>query len=123
MIKIKSSTDLIAWQQSYQLALLIYQITKKFPKEELYCLSTQIRRAAISTSSNIAEGFSRGTYRDKNRFYFIALGSLTETQNQLLLARDLGYLPKNQFDNLANKTISINKLINGLIKSPKGLNT
>ena len=123
MLKIKSFTDLIAWQQSYQLALLIYQITKKFPKEELYCLSSQIRRAAISTSSNIAEGFSRRTYKDKNRFYFIALGSLTETQNQLLLAKDLGYLPQNQFNAMANKTISINKLINGLIKSSKKLHT
>lgn len=119
--KIKSFTDLIVWQEGHKLVLEIYLITKKFPKEELFCLTVQVRRAIISFTSNIAEGFSRNSYKEKIQFYSIALGSLTEVQNQILVARDLGYIIKSEFEKLAEKTISLNKMTNGLIKHSRTL--
>lgn len=117
--KIKSFTDLIAWQEAHKLVIMIYRETKKFPKEELFALVTQMRRAVISVSSNIAEGFSRKTLKDKNNFYSMAQGSLTEIQNQLLASRDIGYLPKEDFDRIANQSVIVHKLINGLLRSSK----
>lgn len=117
--KIKSFTDLNAWKESHRLVLLIYEITKSFPKEELFGLTNQMRRAAVSVTSNIAEGFSRSSYKDKAHFYTVALGSLTELQNQLLVARDLRYISKDEFNNLASITVTANKLLNGLIKKSK----
>lgn len=76
--KIKSFTDLNAHKEAHKLVLLIYEITKGFPKEERFCLIDQIRRAAVSIVSNIAEGFSRNTTKDKCQFYSLALGSLSE---------------------------------------------
>ena len=119
--KIKSFTDLNAWKEVHKLVLEIYQITKNFPKEELFGLIIQLRRAVISYTSNIAEGFSRDSYKDKTRFYSIALGSLTEIQNQLLISRDLNYLSKEEFIRLANQTILISKITNGLIKKSKSI--
>ena len=101
--KIKSFTDLNAWKKSHDLVLGVYKITKEFPKEEQFGLINQIRRAVVSITSNIAEGFSRSSYADKSRFYSMSLGSLTETQNQLLIARDLGYINKKEFDKLADE--------------------
>lgn len=117
--KIKSFTDLYAWQEGHSLVLDVYRITKKFPKEELFGLTNQLRRAAVSFTSNLAEGFSRHSYKEKTQFYSIALGSLTEIQNQLLVARDLGYITKEEFDNLARKTVTISKITNGLIKKSR----
>ena len=77
-----SYKELIVWQKSYQLTLEVYAATKKFPKEELFGLVSQIRRAAVSINSNLAKGFSRDTLKDKCNFYFISLASLTELQNQ-----------------------------------------
>ena len=117
--KIKSFTDLNAWKKAHKLALTIYKITKQFPKEELYSLINQIRRAAVSISSNIAEGFSRESYKEKVQFYSIAKGSTTEVQSQLLIARDLKYLSKKEFNKIAELSITTHKLITGLIKSSK----
>ncbi len=114
--KIKSFTDLDAWKEAHKLVLMIYESTKKFPKEELFGLTNQLRRAVISISSNIAEGFSRKTSKDKMHFYSMSLGSLTEVQNQLLVARDVLYLLKEDFNKIAQQTIRVSKLINGLIK-------
>ncbi|OQY68791.1 hypothetical protein B6D29_00290 [Microgenomates bacterium UTCPR1] len=114
--KIKSFTDLIAWKEAHKLAIFVYEATKLFPKEEIYGLTNQVRRAAVSVSSNIAEGFSRRSNAEKRQFYYQALGSLTELQNQLLIARDIKYLTKEKFNELANQTISVSKLINSLIK-------
>jgi len=115
--KIKSFTDLIAWQKAHTLVLLIYKITDKFPQKEIYALRAQITRAVVSISSNIAEGFSRGYRKEKTYFYRTALGSLTEVQDQLLVAKDLGYIDKTSFLEVANLTIEVSKLLNGLIKS------
>ena len=117
--KIRSFTDLIAWQEAHKLVLLIYDITKNYPKEEIFALVSQMRRAVISITSNIAEGFGRKTSKDKNNFYSMAQGSLIEIQNQLLASRDIGYLKSESFNKAASQTILVHKLINGLVKSSK----
>ncbi len=119
--KIRSFTDLDVWKKAHYLATSIYQTTKTFPRDEVFGLISQLRRAAVSVSSNIAEGFTRESYPDKIRFYTIALGSLVEIQNQLLIARDVGYLNKNDFDVLADKTIQVHKLINGLLRKSRSI--
>lgn len=117
--KIKSFTDLNAWKEAHVLVLEIYELTKKFPKDEQFGLTNQIRRAVVSITSNIAEGFSRSSYREKCQFYYMALGSLTEVQNQLLIARDILYITKSEFTVLAGKTVIVSKLLNGLIRKSK----
>ena len=113
----KSFTSLTVWQKAHQFVLATYQASHGFPDTERYGLTSQIQRASISITSNIAEGFVRSGDRDKVKFYNTALGSLAETQNQLLLARDLGYLDEAHFKELANQTVTISTLLNGLIKS------
>ncbi len=122
-MKIQSFTDLIAWKEGHQLVLLVYKITASFPSREANSLVDQMRRCAISITSNIAEGFSRRTNKEKSQFYYMALGSTTELQNQLLIARDLGYINQETFKILADRTVYIHKLLFGLIKSSKILNT
>lgn len=117
MGKIKSFIDLIAWQKGHRMVLAVYEITGQFPNQEQYALVSQMRRCVVSITSNIAEGFSRKSSKEKNRFYFMALGSLAELQNQLLVARDIGYLEEEKFIRLAKDTVSLNKLINGLIRT------
>lgn len=119
--KIKSFTDLKAWQEGHSLVLMIYAVTRGFPKDELFGLTNQLRRAVVSFTSNIAEGFSRHSYKEKLQFYYMALGSLTEVQNQLLVARDIGYISKTEFNKIAQQTVQASKLLNGLIKSCKSL--
>ncbi|MFZ2970116.1 MAG: four helix bundle protein [Minisyncoccia bacterium] len=121
--KIRSFTDLNAWKEGHRLVLMIYEITKDFPKEEIFGLTSQIRRCAVSITSNIAEGFSRQSYKEKVRFYSIALGSTTELQNQLLIARDVGYITKEQFQNIAEQSVKVHKITNGLIKGSKKLDS
>lgn len=120
-IKIKSFTDLKAWQEAYKLVLMIYQITKDFPKEELFGIISQMRRASVSISSNIAEGFSRNSFKDKIRFYYMSQGSVTELQNQLFIAKGLKYINQESFNKISDQTITVHKIINGLIKSSKRL--
>ena len=115
--KIKSFTDLATWQEGHKLVLAIYNITKTFPKEELYSLIDQLRRCSVSITANIAEGFSRQSLKEKIQFYSISKGSLTELQNHLLIARDIGYLTKEDFKSIADQTILVHKLLNGLIRS------
>lgn len=119
--KIKSFTDLIAWKEGHKLVLMIYDETKLFPKEEIFGLVSQIRRCAVSITSNIAEGFSRQSYKEKVQFYSMAQGSVTELQNQLLVAHDVGFITNEKFQNLALQSIKVHKIINGLIKSSKAL--
>lgn len=117
--KIKSFTDLHAWQEAHKLVLMIYEVTSTYPKEERYCLIDQMRRAALSVSSNIAEGFSRQSLLEKKHFYHVALGSLTELQNQLLVSRGLKYILQSKFTEVANQTIVVSRLANALIKYVK----
>ncbi len=87
--KIKSYKDLIVWQKSYELTKLIYTLTMRLPKDEIYGLSSQIRRSAVSIPSNIAEGSHRKTRKDFGQFLHIAFGSVGEVETQLYLCRDL----------------------------------
>ncbi len=121
IVKIRSFTDLNAWSESHKLVIMIYKITKKFPKEAVYSLVDQMRRAAISITSNIAEGFGRQTYKEKVHFYYIAQGSLTELKNQLLLAKDIEYLQKEVFHEIAEQANTAHKLLSGLIKKSKDI--
>ena len=121
MEKIQSFTDLNTWKEAHKLVLEIYKITKAFPKEEQFGLTNQLRRAAVSITSNIAEGFSRQSYKEKLQFYATALGSLTEVQNQLLIAKDVEYISSTEFQNIADQSVTVNKLLNGLIKKTKTL--
>lgn len=114
--KIKSFTDLNAWREGHKLVLMVYGATKNFPKEELFGLISQMRRCAVSITSNIAEGFSRNTVKEKLQFYAISNGSLTELQNQLIIARDISYLQKEDFDKIAKQTVIAHKLLCGLKK-------
>lgn len=112
--KIRSFTDLIAWKEGHTLVLMVYKITEKFPNKEVFALTSQMRRAAVSVTSNIAEGFSRNTAKDKIHFYSIAQGSLTELQNQMLIARDIGYILAHEFNDIAKQTVLVSKLLAGL---------
>src|SRR5260221_14443086 len=118
---IKSFTDLQAWKEGHVLVLLIYKITKSFPAEERFCLIDQMRRCVISITSNIAEGFSRKGSKEKTQFYYMALGSLTELQNQLLVSRDIQYINTKLFHEIAEQTVHVSKLLNGLINSSRNL--
>ena len=117
--KISTFTDLNAWKYGHQLVLEIYKITRIFPKEEQYALVDQMRRAAISIVSNIAEGFSRHSFKEKIQFYYMARGSVTELQSQLLVAKDLDYIEAVTFNKLADLTVLVHKLLTGLITSSR----
>ncbi|MDD5071327.1 MAG: four helix bundle protein [Patescibacteria group bacterium] len=117
--KIKSFTDLVAWKNGHELAIHIYKITKNFPKDEIYGLTNQMRRAAVSVTSNIAEGFGRQGYKEKIQFYYLSQGSLTELKNQLLIAKDIGYINKEDFTISAKIANDAHRLLQGLITSSK----
>lgn len=119
MSKIQSFTDLQAWQEGHKLVLMVYKTTKTFLKEELFCLISQMRRCVVSITSNIAEGFGRFSYKEKVHFYAIARGSLVELQNQLYVARDVGYLKGEIFDEVFEQSVKVHKIINGLLKGAK----
>lgn len=118
---IKSFKDLNAWKEGHKLVLGIYLITENFPRSEQFGLTNQLRRAAVSITSNIAEGFSRNSYKEKAQFYSMALGSLTEAQNQITIANDLNYISNKDYKKLEDQTIIVSKIINGLIKKSKTL--
>ena len=115
--EIQSFRDLNAWKEAHQLAVMTYSITKVYPKEEIFGIVNQMRRSAVSIPSNIAEGFSRISRKEKIQFYTIALGSLSELQSQFLLSIDIGFLAKEQHGIIERQTILVSKLLNGLIKS------
>ena len=106
--------SLFVWQKSRELVKEIYVITKKIPKEELFGLTSQLRRAVISIISNIAEGAGRGTNNDFAHFLDIAQGSAYEVETQIILAFDLEYINQQEFESLNNKVIEIQKMINKL---------
>ena len=122
-IKIQNFTDLTCWKVAHDLAVTIYVVTKKYPKEELFGITSQMRRAAVSVGSNIAEGFSRQSVKEKVQFYAIAKGSLTELENQILLSRDVQLLSASDFLMLEAKIRDTNKLITGLIKYLRSLSS
>jgi four helix bundle protein len=108
--------ELIAWQKADKLAYQVYLITKKFPKDEIYGITSQIRRAALSVPTNIVEGYSRKGTKELLRFIYISLGSLAETEYLLFFAQRLGYLNDSQYQNLEKLRGETGKLLFNLSK-------
>ncbi len=119
MTSIKSFHDLEIWKLSHQLVLEVYKISKMFPKEENFRITSQLLRAAYSIPSNIAEGMGRYTRKEFVNFLTIARGSVEECKYFILLVKDLGYLPEVMFNELTSKYDSLGKMINSLINSLK----
>lgn len=103
----RSFKDVIAWQKAHKLALMVYAFTRQFPKEELFGLTSQMRRAAVSVAANIVEGFAKISDRDKIRFLNIAQGSLAECQYYILLSNDLGFGENKPLQELAEETSKV----------------
>ena len=116
MPTIKSFEELPVWKDARKFANKIYNLTKKFPKEENYGLTSQITRAAVSIGSNIAEGFDRYSKKDFIKFLIIARGSISEIQNDLYIALDLKYINQNDFQETYALAKELGKQINGFIK-------
>jgi four helix bundle protein len=116
MEKTKSFEELIVWQKAHQFVLQVYQITSKFPREEQFGLTSQLRRAAISIPANIVEGYSKKGTKDKLRMMNISQGSLSECKYYLMLAKDLRYAETNT---LSEKLEEVSKLLNGYMRSIK----
>ncbi|MFC2091709.1 four helix bundle protein [Elusimicrobiota bacterium] len=114
--KIKSYEDLEIWQRSMDLVEKIYHFSKSFPKEEVYGLTSQIRRAAISIPSNISEGFARYHNKEYRHFLYIALGSCAELSTQILIAERLRYMNKPDADLIVKEISEISKMTMNLIK-------
>lgn len=115
--KIKKFYELDAWKKGHELVLEIYKLTRDFPKEEVYGIVSQLRRASSSITANIAEGFARYHFKDKIRFYYQARGSVAEVQNFLLLAKDLKFIDLETCKKRGEKANEVSQLINGLIRS------
>jgi len=115
-----SFRDLRVWQQSMDLALNIYRGTQSFPKHELYGLAQQMRRAAVSLPSNIAEGKGHSSDKDFRRFLFHARGSLMELETQIMLAGTLQYLSEEQSRNLRESATQVGRSLAGLLNSLSG---
>ena len=112
----KDYKDLISWQKSMVLATDVYQLTKQFPKEETYGLVSQIRRAAVSVASNIAEGYGRESTLEYIRFLKIARGSLYETETQLYLSQGLQYVTQNDIAPILSLCAEIGRMLNAMLR-------
>ena len=115
MSEITSYRDLDVWKQGRVLVKNVYQVTRRFPKEEQFGLTNQLRRAVISIPSNIAEGCGRNHTKDSTQFFFVARGSLYEVETQLILAADLEYLSIQELEVISAQIIKCKKLLNGFI--------
>ena len=111
----QSYRDLIVWQKSMALATEVYRLTKNLPKDELYGLTNQLRRAVVSIPSNIAEGNGRLSQREYARFLSIARGSKSEVETQLLLCVSLGYLQQSEVDTALNLCVEISKMLSAML--------
>jgi len=111
-------SDLEVWKKAIDFVADVYKITGNFPKEEVYGLTSQIRRAAVSIPSNIAEGSARQSDKEFIQFLYVALGSLVETETQLIISKEIGYL--NDISYLSQEVENIRKMLVGLIKHLKG---
>ncbi|MBI2196086.1 four helix bundle protein [Candidatus Daviesbacteria bacterium] len=121
MGKITKFSDLDAWQEAHMLVDLVYKLTNRFPKSEVYGLTSQLRRAVVSITANIAEGFSRFHYKDRLRFYYDARGSLSEVQSELLDALKVGLINQSVLDKVWPQTERVHLLLGGLIRKTSEL--
>ena len=105
------------WSKSYALTLELYRLSRAFPKEELYGLTSQMRRASVSIGANLAEGCGRRTNAEMGRFVRIAMGSASELDHHLLLCKDLGFLENDQYRGVARKLTEVRKMLSSLLSS------
>lgn len=117
MVATYSFENVIAWQKAHVFVLEVYKITRHFPEDEKFGLTSQFRRAAISIEANIAEGYKKLSKADKLRFFNIAQGSLEECRDYHILSRDLQYINNNEFESLHIKIEETSKLLNSYCKS------
>ena len=115
--KVRTHRDLDVWKKSIDLVTSIYKFTADYPKDEMYGLTSQIRRCAVSIPSNISEGSARTTKKDFSHFLAIALGSIAELETQLIISKNLNYLPDSVLNELMSELISIRRMTLGLRKS------
>jgi four helix bundle protein len=108
--------ELKVWNKAHQLTLDVYRATKSFPREELYNLTNQIRRAAVSIGANIAEGAGKNSRAEFSRFLQIATGSASELEYHLLLSRDLGYLGPEVYQQLSDDVVETKKMLSGFVQ-------
>lgn len=109
--------ELVIWKEGMAVAKEVFKITRNFPPEERYGLTSQILRSAVSISSNIAEGSGRGSNKEFCQFLNISLGSCFELETQILIAKDFNYISKEISDNMTDRLVQLQKMINGLKKS------
>ena len=113
----KPHKRLLVWQQAMHLVVVLYEVTSRFPASELYCLVSQLRRAAISVPSNIAEGLARSTMKDKVHFLIIAQSSLSEVDTQIEISCMVGYISEDEKESLLMSVLQVQALLTGLIRS------
>lgn len=112
---INSYRDLIVWQKSFQLAKIVYKYTSKFPKSEIYGLTSQVQRCAVSIPSNIAEGYARGHRQEYLQFLRIAFGSGAELETQILLTKELNFITEDEYKTISKLLTEVMKMLNTLL--------
>ena len=117
----KNFRDLKVWVKAHHLTLAVYKATSSFPKDELYGLTSQLRRSCLSIPANLAEGCGRGSQADFARFLQVAMGSASELEYHLLLARDLGYLACGDYQPISVSAIEIKRMLSSLIRKLKAV--
>lgn len=118
--EVRGFRTLKAWQKAYELTLETYRLSKNFPKEETYALTSQLQRAAVSVPANIAEGYERNHRKEYLQYLYIAKGSLGEVETYLLLAKDLGYLSEKEYTAISRIRDETARIIKGLIRALEG---
>jgi four helix bundle protein len=113
---VRSFKDLKVWKKGHELTLWIYRVTKSFPKDEMYGMTSQLRRAAASIPANIAEGCVRGSSAEFRHFLQVALGSASELEYHILLSHELGYLDKSQYESLENNATELKRMLTSFIQ-------
>jgi len=114
--KINSYKQLKIWQAGIELVKNVYELTKNFPREEAYGLSSQLRRASVSVPSNIAEGFKRNHNKEFAQFLHVAIGSVAELETQVIIAHEIGFIKKSDLENITEKIDHISRMISSLLK-------
>src|SRR3989338_2316899 len=118
----KSYKELIVWQKSFQLVILVYKLTSKFPREEIYGLTSQVRRASVAIPSNIAEGFARKYRKEYIQFLSVAYGSGAEFETQLLLSKELKYMSEEEYSKIILLLGEVMKMLNKMLLNLRNTN-